>query len=277
VEKLLPFWQIKESTMKIYLGQLDKYIYPLIGSKMFNAVSNSDLARIVEATADCKTDNAISVLRSIVACAAKQKWECPKLDFGDVEFKKKTKRAVFLSEDEISEFLGQLRPDLKPFFLFLVSTGLRFGEALGVEWQDISLKEKYININKQFNITTNKISTTKSGESREVPLITAAHNALKSQANLEGAEWKTSGRIFTNITRSTVNVAIEKIVMKSGKHVTPHVLRHTYSSLLYQSGVGKDTIGDILGHADTTTTSIYTHFTRDSLQRAASVFPNLGI
>ena len=56
------------------------------------------------------------------------------------------------------------------------------------------------------------------------------------------------------------------------EHITPHMLRHTYATLLYDAGVDVKSAQEFLGHADIQTTlKIYTHLTEQKKQTAIDV------
>jgi len=57
------------------------------------------------------------------------------------------------------------------------------------------------------------------------------------------------------------------------KHVTPHVLRHTFATHLVRKGVPIATVRDLLGHAKIETTAIYTHHSPAHLEDAMKEHP----
>ena len=257
---------LKESTVRLYDYQLGKYLNPLFGGKLFDMMTQSDLTRLIEATKDQKNDTPIFVLRGIIHQAEKLKVKCPNIDFTKVQSKKGESKKVFLSMEEISLLLQQVSRETKPFYVFLLGTGMRIGEALAIDWLDVSVKEKTILIDKQYNSMAKKVTTTKSGKERVIPLSDMALQSLRMQAQLTGSEWLIKGPVFGNIKRWMIDKELKTV--KSKKHITPHVLRHTFASMLVQSGTSLETISALLGHADLQTTQIYTHFDTSRLKSA---------
>ena len=73
---------------------------------------------------------------------------------------------------------------------------------------------------------------------------------------------------------------IEQIVARclqsaglSGRGFSPHKLRHTAATLMYQGGVDMLALKEILGHENVSTTQIYTHINREQLKKAVAASP----
>lgn len=201
-----------------------------------------------------------------------------------------TKKAV--KRDAPSEDVVKLVRDSvnKPFglyALFLISTGCRRGEALGVQWKDIDFKNKLIHINKGVNYeSTAKIAEPKTDASiRDILLLPDLAAALK---NVDGdhapddfifhgqdpKKFLSESSFKRAWLRYCVDVGMytaedEKYTTPTGQRrtrtiykstFTSHMFRHGYATILFEAGVDVQTAKKLLGHSNIKTTiEIYTH------------------
>ena len=136
----------------------------------------------------------------------------------------------------------------------LYYTGLRRGEALALNGEDIDREKKTITVNKEIIYKGNqpiKVDRTKTAAgNREVP-IPDALLALLPQ--------KTNGPLFESTLR-VFKTKWQKFEERIKAHVTPHQLRHAYATLLHDADIDVKDAQIILGHSDVhVTQNIYTH------------------
>jgi integrase/recombinase XerC len=129
-----------------------------------------------------------------------------------------------------------------------------------------------VNINvEQVNLDTNEIRVWGKGAKERVVLIGApAARALTTYVN-EGRRELLGGKknnaLFVNryggrLPARRVQKILEKYARNINKKVHPHVLRHTFATHLLDGGADLKVVQELLGHADLSSTQIYTHVTQ---------------
>ena len=137
----------------------------------------------------------------------------------------------------------------------LFATGLRVSELCNLKAEDVNLSDSYI---KTFG---------KGSKERIIQICTPdVLTALKRYKKCFKAEIDNTGYFFVNrlsnrLSEQSVRFMINKYVnqISSPVHVTPHMFRHTFATMLLESDVDIRYIQQILGHSSITTTEIYTH------------------
>jgi integrase/recombinase XerD len=115
----------------------------------------------------------------------------------------------------------------------------------------------------------------KGGRERLVPLNTAAHHAMQAYQDAVSEQDITSKWLFPSfgesghLTRQHAARELKDLARTAGlspARVSPHVLRHAFASHLLQNGADLRVVQTLLGHADISTTQIYTHVLEERLK-----------
>ena len=126
--------------------------------------------------------------------------------------------------------------------------------------------------------------TGKGNKERLVYLNNACLDALqryrKDRASLPNLVDKDALFISNRTGKRLSARRVEQIVARclqsaglSGRGFSPHKLRHTAATLMYQGGVDMLALKEILGHENVSTTQIYTHINREQLKKAVAASP----
>ena len=165
-------------------------------------------------------------------------------------------------------------------FRFILQTGLRTGELVGLRWEDIDFKNKKIKITRtmeyRYSVGEWKVGPPKSKSGiRTVPLTDEAIAILKRQKekhkdiSVIPIEWVNQvflcKRLGTPVKNSTYDTALFKICDKAGiKHFSMHVLRHTFATRCIEAGMKPKTLQMLLGHSNIgITMNLYVHTTEE--------------
>jgi integrase/recombinase XerD len=114
----------------------------------------------------------------------------------------------------------------------------------------------------------------KGDKERIVPLGRSAQDALliylrdgrPSLAGDKNSPFLFIARGAKKITRQRVWQVVGEASLSSGRHASPHMLRHSCATHMVENGADLRTVQTILGHADISTTQVYTHVALDRLK-----------
>lgn len=147
----------------------------------------------------------------------------------------------------------------------LYATGLRVSELVNLKLREVNLDVGYL------------MTVGKGNKERLVPVGESARG--KVSAYLEGVRYRHDpknrnpylflSRLGSAMSRQAFWNIIKKRVLLAGirKNVSPHTLRHSFATHLLENGADLRSVQIMLGHADLSTTQIYTHVTRERLKR----------
>jgi len=147
----------------------------------------------------------------------------------------------------------------------MYATGMRVSEVSGLKKSGINLEAGFVRC---FG---------KGGKERIVPLGGKARKAITRyiEDSREKLREKTRddhlflSRLGKSLSRQSVWKMIQKYASEAGikKHITPHMLRHSFATHLLEGGAELRGVQQMLGHADISTTQIYTHINKERLRK----------
>lgn len=207
-------------------------------------------------------------------------------------------RIETFSEEEIKKMDDIKNTKMRILAKFVLGTGLRLGEALGLDEKDIKDMTVYVTkqlkLVKEFESPTShkyvlKITSLKTKRSkRKVPIPSALKGDLKELKKIKIAEKLKLGELYQensllfpsetggyidsgNLTRAWKR-ALKKADIPYKKF---HALRHTYATQLIKNGVPLLTVSRLLGHASIKTTEIYAHVGEDTKKKEIEVLNSI--
>ncbi len=190
---------------------------------------------------------------------------------------KKAREMQVLTKEELQRFIIQAKEDgFFELFILEVSTGMRRGEVLGLQWDDLNMQTGELHIVRQATVVrgTILINTPKTkGSVRTIILPPSIVKMLSEYKQMVDSRWMFPSPKKDDAPRhpSSVRKTLERILEKADcKLVRFHVLRHTFVTMSLANGMDIKTLSAIIGHTSSATTiNIYTHVT-DTMQRSAA-------
>ena len=197
-----------------------------------------------------------------------------------------TKSQYSLNDDEIQQFrecaLGRYKTTNEYYsrdflvLLLIINLGLRVGEVLALQWDDIDLDNRLVYINKTIqsnilnfnrengdNATYNKVkksTKTKSG----VRVLHLNDDVVQYLSELKDYDERhhiispyiSCTNVGTRNCSRNLQRSLDRLIKKTNirRRVTLHTLRHTFGSTLLRNGVGIEVISKLMGHANITIT-----------------------
>ena len=191
---------------------------------------------------------------------------------------KKAKEMQVLTQAEIKRFLIQAREEgYYEFFILELTTGMRRGEILGLQWKDINFSTCELHIRRQVvkKGTHTLISQPKTKSSiRTIILPPDMMDILAEHKKTATCEWVFPSPVKEGEPRNPASLygKFQKILKRAQcKKVRFHDLRHTFATMALENGIDIKTLSAMIGHISTETTlNIYSHIT-DTMQKQAAV------
>ena len=168
-------------------------------------------------------------------------------------------------------------------YRFVLQTGLRTGELVGLTWNDIDFENRTVTISRtmeyRYKVGEWRVGPPKSKSGyRTIPLtdeairILNAQKAKNQKIKVINMEWKNQVFLCRKgepVKNSTYDTALFKICDKAGiKRFSMHVLRHTFATRCIEAGMLPKTLQKILGHSNIgITMNLYVHITEEEKHR----------
>jgi integrase len=282
--------ECKTSTADGYEGVIEQYLRPRFGNRALDQIKRDDIKTMLNELIGKELSrntvrNALCVIRGIFNEA---------IEMGIVEvnpaarlgrFTRVAKTAevkgISLTSAEADQFLQaakEICPEYHPLFLMALRAGLRRGELVAVQWGDIQFGKDEEDPNRfivvQHNYVHREHTTTKSKKSRRVDMSRELRRTLIELRDkrlldsfLKGKNDISSELVFLSPDGMILDPDnlyhryFQPVLTKAGlRRIRLHDLRHTFGSLLIQSGASIVYVKEQMGHSSIqVTVDIYGH------------------
>jgi integrase len=292
-----------QTTVHEYKGRLERHVFPVIGSKRMDKVTEKDIEDLLDVVAKTKVNgkelsrgtvkavkNALSAMFTdarkarLIARNPVRESELPDIQAPLPKEYPSTKEVQALLA-EAATIEGSVQRELGRILLICAHTGARIGEVLAMKWDDIDLERgRWALVS---TLTRDEKgrgmfgSRTKTGRARPVLLTPSVVEALKLQqayvayVKSMAAVWGEEGFVFPSKIGRFKNI---NNVYKTLRRYFPawkysfHDLRHWFVSTGLQSGIADMQIARMIGHESTRTTNdIYGHILEEGQETMMDV------
>ena len=258
--------ELKPATIRGYDSLIERHLLPAFGDRRMDHITMEHIRRFFkekqEATSE-KTSRSLSkktlvntlrLLNSIFNFAMLIEL-LVKNPCKGIKLPRAPKREMdFLRPEEVRAFLGAFTDEeMRCLFTTAVMTGMRRGEILGLQWDDIDFKAGVIRVRR--SISNGEIQVPKTEKSRRaVQVGPALLKTLRAHKLRTGTR---SSFVFTTKNGTIldpdnlVKRVFEPTLLAAGieRHIRFHDLRHTFASILINEGANLKFVSEQLGHA----------------------------
>ena len=176
----------------------------------------------------------------------------------------------YLEREELIKLINGMPEHWAIITEFLALTGMRIAELIDLKKSNVDAKNRIIHIRSTYALLTRESSSTKTETSERDIYIQAELMPLIKQIRSipNKTPYFISGTDHGRISYDAYRKALKEYSLKLlGRKITPHVLRHTHTSLLAEQGFALEKISRRLGHSDSRITkAVYLHVTKKAIQ-----------
>ncbi len=292
---------VKENTLYKYKSLYNNHLMPVLGNHKIISIERRECLKtqndISKNTSISTTNEVMKILKTILGNAVIDGiiTENPMLGVKPLKDTKEVKavntKHRALTEEEQRAFMNQLKEDHAFYYeliAFMLSTGVRYGEAVALSWGDVDYKNNVIHINKTVTKTIDgkqAVGTPKTKTSiRDIPMNQGIRDILKSQKQKcsmvyasipHGIDNRVFPSPYGNMTfvrqfNEDLKHTIKR-VNESGfklEKFTSHCFRDTFATRFIEQGGNPQTLKTILGHASLSMTmDLYAHVLPSTKQK----------
>jgi integrase len=269
-QQYLPYIRSYKRSWADDVGLLRNHLLPRFGKLHLDEITRQDIQKMhhdrrAAGAAPGSANRLLILIRYIFNLALR--WEVPGLKSNPCKgvplMAENNKKERYLSAEEAKRLYESVcrseNPMLRHVVAMLILSGARKREVLDARWEDFDIPRRLW-----------RIPISKSGRARHVPLADGALAILASLPRREGVAWPfanpDTGKPFVSFY-----CAWDSARKRAGLgDVRLHDLRHSFASLLVNSGRTLYEVQHILGHTQVKTTQRYAHLSQDTLLAAAN-------
>jgi integrase/recombinase XerC len=247
---------------KLYINEY--YETDIIDDVTYEMVRSWVVGMVESGLKKTSVNRKVSCVKSFYRFACKKKITTNNPAIDVVSLKKDKNLPEFISFKELEKLVNEVKHEEnfegardRIVMIILVGTGIRCSELVSLKVGDIDLSSRLIKV------------MGKRSKERILPvtdvIVSEIEKYYSERAEKFGEIGSKDSFILTNSGDKPYSKLIYRIVKKELNMVTsktkrsPHILRHTFATLLINKGADINTVKELLGHASLAATQIYTH------------------
>ena len=255
----------KDTIIRVHLN-------PMFAEKRIDSITTEDIQRLKAGLTDRSTktiNNIVSVLNTMLKVAVE--WGVIERMPCTIRLLKTLKPKANFHDGQAYEALikAAMQLDWRAELIVLLGgeAGLRCGEMMALQWQDVDLQLGQVCVRQ--SDWKGQVTAPKGGQLRYVPLTIRLAAALKKYRHLR------SRRVLhqddaerSPLTQKIVQDWVKRAARRASVRSGVHILRHTFCSHLAMRGAPARAIQELAGHQDLGTTQRYMHLTPSAVEAA---------
>ena len=280
---------VKPNTLRNYKERYEKNIKKKLGKMLINDVRPYHCQLVLNAMAEDYAGSTIHQTLLALYCLFQDAVENGIVLSNPVKKTVKipkpiVKRTRVLTVEEQRLFMEAAKDTRNyPQYFFVLQTGVRTGEMIGLKWEDLDFENDLIHIRRtmeyRYSVGEWRIGTPKTKKSvREIPMTQPCKDLLleiREKVQLgkfvlpEYQEFVFINRNGMPTKNSTYDAHLQKISESIGiEKFSMHALRHTFATRCIEAGMRPKTLQQLLGHSDINITmNLYVHVTDDEKKK----------
>ena len=285
--------ELKPATIRGYDSVIERHLLPAFGDHRMDRITAEHVRRFFKAKQEATSEktsrslskktliNTLRLLNSIFNFAMVIEL-LVKNPCKAIKLPRAPKREMdFLRPEEVRAFLGAFTDEeMRCLFTTAVMTGMRRGEILGLQWDDIDFKGNVIRVRR--SISNGEIQLPKTEKSRRAvqvgPALLTTLRAHKLRTGVRSSFVFTTKNGTLLDPDNLVKRVFEPTLLAAGieRHIRFHDLRHTFASILINEGANLKFVSEQLGHASIMITlDRYSHLIAERHDDTVSKFEKL--
>lgn len=243
---------------------IDKIFLPFFGNKHLDDITRADLlafraeiakrpGRAGQTLSGKRTNKLMMQLRAILNEGC-DRHEINSPARGIKALKQKRSEVHPFSLNEVERLAATIREDYRAYIIVRCLTGLRTGEANGLQWCDIDFEDNTFKVERAFSRDGDDDLKTESSK-REIPMVPQVRAAFEAQRTrvVDGCPWvfHTPQGHPIDAVNFTNRVWYPLLRYLGFKARPPYHMRHTAATLMLASGENPEWVAKMLGHVNT--------------------------